>query len=76
MLESQSGRGVWLNTVCTVQHGRDVLDNNHAICTNAQPCDEPADNAGPCWALFIVRPCGGSCVLSASVLATASPNPR
>lgn len=44
-----AGEGVWLNTVSTVQHGRDVLDNNHVKCTNA---DNPADNTGLC--LFFV----------------------
>lgn len=48
--------GVWLNTVCTVQHGRDVPGNNHAICPNADNLVTSLLTTRACvWVLLLPR---------------------
>lgn len=76
-----AGEGVWLNTVPTVQHGRDVLDNSHVKCTNADNLVTSLLTTRACvWCvcflfyfIFLLSGRGGGlCVQSASVLAAAS----
>lgn len=67
-----AGEGVWLNTVSTVQHGRDVLDNNRVKCTNADNLVTSLLTTRACvWLVLmsgraVVRACKAPLVLAAA----------